>query len=349
MLEHERDSFPALVWADDRGWALFHAALRMCSIAISATYALEFLLTILIQGVFFYFSSIWHFLDGMIAIVCILLLPIDVKEFGCLSQPLEVLDISQCYGDEDGVWALFRSWRLLRFLKLLSTFPALAKQLTDVATSMRPVFGILALLALLILIYIGIGVNIFGGLLMEEAERALLLPGASVFVSLPSRDRAQDGQVYADRESETIKQVPSIILRLNSSRPLPYYLDIRTGFSNFATSLDPERPQQWGAVVGEAAADQVSITHVVPRSNFNTFYFAMTCVLQVVFNKQWARCAVPSNLSQYERCITGSLVSRGGERERPDGREVCGPGAPSLSPHLSPLVNPPGHSRSMPV
>jgi hypothetical protein len=123
MLEHERDSFPALLWANDRGWALFHAALRLSSIGIAATYILELLLTLITQGVLFYFSNIWQFLDGSIAIVCILLLPTEVKEFKCLSQPSEVLDIYGCYGAEDDVWAIFRSWRLLRFLKVLNTFP----------------------------------------------------------------------------------------------------------------------------------------------------------------------------------------------------------------------------------
>jgi len=43
----------------------------------------------------------------------------------------------------------------------------LAQQLANVLSSMRPVLGVLALLALLLLIYIGIGVNVFGGLLMQ--------------------------------------------------------------------------------------------------------------------------------------------------------------------------------------
>jgi len=164
-----------------------------------------------------------------------------------------------------------------------------------VAVSMRPVVGILALLALLLLIYIGIGVNIFGGLLMQEAQRSQLLPGSSVFVTVPIRQSTQDAKLYVAKEAEAIKNVPSIILYLNSSRPLPYYLDIRTGFSNFATNLDPDRPQQWGAESSVAAPDQVSITHVVPRANYNTFYFAMTCVLQVVFNKQWSRYGVSTH------------------------------------------------------
>jgi hypothetical protein len=161
----------------------------------------------------------------------------------------------------------------------LNTFPALAKQLTDVAVSMRPVVGILALLALLLLIYIGIGVNIFGGLLMQEAQRSQLLPGSSVFVTVPIRQSTQDAKLYVAKEAEAIKNVPSIILYL----------------SNFATNLDPDRPQQWGAESSVAAPDQVSITHVVPRANYNTFYFAMTCVLQVVFNKQWSRYGVSTH------------------------------------------------------
>ena len=320
MLEHERDSFPALLWANDRGWALFHAALRLCSIAIAATYILEMLLTLITQGVLFYFSSIWQFLDGSIAIVCILLLPTEAKEFKCLSQPSEVLDINSCYGAEDDVWAIFRSWRLLRFLKVLSTFPALAKQLTDVAVSMRPVLGILALLALLLLIYIGIGVNIFGGLLMQEAERSQLLPGSSVFVTVPIRQSTQDGQLYVAKEAGAIEKVPSIILYVNTSRPLPYYLDIRTGFSNFATNLDPKHPQQWGAASSVAAADQISITHIVPRSNYNTFYFAMTCVLQVAFNKQWSRYAVSTHTGSTQKCTTARKQPCRCSTARPESR-----------------------------
>ena len=83
-------------------------------------------------------------------------------------------------------------------------------------------------------------------------------------------------------------KVPCIIQDIDSRRGLEYQLDVRTGFSNFASSFDPRRPTEWAALEEEAAKGQVAITHTVPRENFNTFFFAMTCVLQVIFNKQWS-------------------------------------------------------------
>lgn len=113
MLEHERNSFPGKMWPSDNAFALFHASLRVCSITVSATYALEFLLVLLAEGPLFYFTNIWHFLDGAIALVCIFLLPVEVREFQCLSQPDELLVINACYRGEDGIWSLARSWRLV--------------------------------------------------------------------------------------------------------------------------------------------------------------------------------------------------------------------------------------------
>ena len=43
MLEHQRDSFPGQMWPSDAAFALFHASLRICSLAVSATYALQVL------------------------------------------------------------------------------------------------------------------------------------------------------------------------------------------------------------------------------------------------------------------------------------------------------------------
>jgi hypothetical protein len=57
---------------------------------------------------------------------------------------------------------------------------------------------------------------------------------------------------------------------------------LKTGFSNFASAFDADVPVQWAGLQGESAVGEVQITHIVPRDNFNTFFFAMTAVIQVV-------------------------------------------------------------------
>lgn len=156
--------------------------------------------------------------------------------------------------------------------------------------ALRPVIGVLALLSLLLLIYIGIGINAFGGLLMQPARKADLVAGGSVFVTVPWRSDSDNlEQISAlERVAREETKVPAIIEELDATRRLEYNLDVRTGFSNFASAYDPNRPKMRGAIQSEVAVGDVAVTHVVPRSNFNTFFFAMTCCLQVVFNKQWA-------------------------------------------------------------
>ena len=48
-------------------------------------------------------------------------------------------------------------------------------------------------------------------------------------------------------------KVPCIIQDIDSRRGLEYQLDVRTGFSNFASSFDPRRPTEWAALDEEAA------------------------------------------------------------------------------------------------
>ena len=66
----------------------------------------------------------------------------------------------------------------------------LAKQMLAVVASLRPVMGVLWLLALLLLIYIGVGINVFGGLLMLPARKADLALGGSVFATVTFGRRA---------------------------------------------------------------------------------------------------------------------------------------------------------------
>ena len=196
MLEHEANSFPGKMWPDFAGWAVFHAGLRGVSIAVSATYALEFGLVVLSEGIGHYFRSLWHFLDLAIAVVCIFLLPVEARELHCFIEAAAAhrdsvpFNVRSCYEAQGSIWSLARSWRLLRFLKLFSTFPELAKQMLAVVASLRPVMGVLWLLALLLLIYIGVGINVFGGLLMLPARKADLALGGSVFATVTFGRRA---------------------------------------------------------------------------------------------------------------------------------------------------------------
>jgi hypothetical protein len=40
--------------------------------------------------------------------------------------------------------------------------------------------------------------------------------------------------------------VAALLVEIDAGRRLPYYLDLRTGFSNFAGSFDVQQPKQWG-------------------------------------------------------------------------------------------------------
>jgi len=62
---------------------------------------------------------------------------------------------------------------------------------------------------------------------------------------------------------------------------------VRTGFTDWATDFDNARPREWMSMASASGVGDATISSTVPRSNFNTFFFAFTSVLQVVFNRGW--------------------------------------------------------------
>lgn len=79
---------------------------------------------------------------------------------------------------------VLRAFRLVRLVKFLRGFPELQKQVFILLDIVKSVLALLALLAVTLLIFAVLGMNLFGGKLTSDWDEALLQRGSTTYVDI---------------------------------------------------------------------------------------------------------------------------------------------------------------------
>ena len=99
-----------------------------------------------------------------------------------------------CEGGVGGA-SVFRAFRMVRIVKLLRALPGVQAQVAVLQETASAVGWLIVLIILFMFIFLVLGMNLFGGTLMQEWDAEGVALGAAVFVEFPDSDRLRYGRV----------------------------------------------------------------------------------------------------------------------------------------------------------
>ena len=199
----------------------------------------------------------------------------------CLLSAKSCLDVEKCSAGFG--FGLLRVFRLARLGKLLRKFPDMYKQLKAMGKSVGAVGALMVLIALFNIIFLILGMNVFGGSMVMEFDSGELGRGANVYVELPVdawRDERPPGMPGRPG------QIKGVDGENHADTPWQVCVLHSTGLER-QLGLD-ENGCVWASDDNEADfADQAVITGIVPRLHYDQIFYALITTFQIFTTANW--------------------------------------------------------------
>lgn len=276
----------------------YKAVLEGSNLFFSIIFVMELLIKLVGFGPKKYFysggtSSLWNNFDLVVVILGISEFVSVFENTVCLATAQNCLAAEQC--GSGNPFAVLRVFRLTRLGKLLRRFPDIYKQLAAIGKSMGAVLALMVLILLFLLIFTILGMNVFGGVMLMEFDAGEIMRGANVYVQLPwdpwndQRPAQMPGRrgVIIDVDAEQHTNTPWKV-EVWGSEGIAQELGLVSCNSvvNQAASAD-EVGCVWASDGGTALFNVGVITGIVPRLNFDTFFFSLITTFQVFTTANW--------------------------------------------------------------
>ena len=282
----------------DSSVMFFKTVLEGSNLFFSAIFLVELLIKLVGFGPkkFFYSagtSSIWNNFDLIVVILGISEFASVFENTVCLAIADNCLAAEQC--GSGNPFAVLRVFRLVRLGKLLRRFPDIYKQLAAIGKSMGAVAALMVLIMLFVLIFTILGMNVFGGAMLMEFDAGEIMRGANVYVQLP-RDPWNDERpaqmpgrrgVIIDVDTENHHDTPWKV-EVWGSKGIAHQLGLVSCDSIVDQAARADEVGCVWASDGTIALLNVGvITGIVPRLNFDTFFFSLITTFQVFTTANW--------------------------------------------------------------
>jgi hypothetical protein len=230
------------------------------------------------MGVRRYVSNAMNLFDAVIVVISMVEIPGILPTFECLiSTPMSECGALEACTGEGGSLMVLRTFRLVRVVKLLRAFPDVQKQIKIVISVLGSVAALNGLILLFLLIFCILGMNVFGGSMLDDFDSSALGLGAIVYVQVP-------GDPSAPTRYATI-----VGTDFENRSSHPWRVRIKYGEESEVRAelnLDSEGAL-WTAEMGMAPAGIPEIVSIVPRLNYDSLLNAAITTFQVLTVSNW--------------------------------------------------------------
>ncbi|KXJ05965.1 Sodium channel protein 1 brain [Exaiptasia diaphana] len=129
----------------------FKYVLDILNLVFTAIFLLEMVVKLMALGTVDYLQSRWNLFDGLIVVMSLIDTTFELAKFR-----------------ESAGTSIFRTFRLVRIMKLAQSWKTMGKLLATIANSVGPIGNITLILVLIIYIFAVMGVKVFGSSYTEE-------------------------------------------------------------------------------------------------------------------------------------------------------------------------------------
>ena len=271
-------------WGVNRSVLTYKAIIEGSNIIFACLFVVELLIKMLGLGPRLFLldpsTRILNLLDVLIVALSVSEVPSTFQHTKCYLQAETCFQAEQC-GAGTG-FAIMRVFRLIRLGKLLRKVPEIYKQCLAIEKSVSAVGALMTLLVLFILIFVILGMNVFGGVMTQEFDPAELMRGSNVYIELPldpyrtERPASMPGRRGVITDVDTVNHANNPWkVRVWKTRGLEHVLGL---------GLDRS---VWASDGGAPVANASVITGIVPRLNYDDFFSALITTFQIVTTEGW--------------------------------------------------------------
>eukprot|EP00960_Hanusia_phi_P014603 431203-Hanusia_phi.AAC.4 len=179
-----------------------------------------------------------------------------------------------------GFVSLLRALRLFRLVKLLSAFPELQKQVLILGEVVKSVFALIILMAFFLILFMILGMNLFGGLITMEWDATELQKGQEVFVTFVNDTNGgipRHGKIYQYNSSGTLAPWKVKI----------EFADVEPSVNHSVGGLLDREGMVWCSTLDETSGALPFISSIVPRFHYNNLGQAFLTSFQVLTICNW--------------------------------------------------------------
>lgn len=239
--------------------------------------------------------------DRNLNIFDVLVVGLGISEFPSVLENVRCLSAAEnCYLAEmcgsAGVFYVMRCLRLVRLLKLVRMFPDAYKQLRAVAAALMSIGALLVLIVLFVIIFLILGMNLFGGSLTMEFNGSKLQIGSNVYVELPV-------DPWIHMRPPNMPGRRGVIVDVDPAKPdTPWQVELwltegmrkqlNLSACNPKDASDQDKWSKgvgcvWAAPKDEDIQNAATITGIVPRYNFDQPLYALITTFQILTMENW--------------------------------------------------------------
>lgn len=307
----------AMAWDNECDFSLaecveFKLFLEQINLVFTVFFALELMIKLIGLGPLLYFKEASNAFDFIIVITSLIEIPAAMSALYCYNLPTQ--EVKQCVQDisSNGMSVLrsFRLARVMRIGKLVRAFPQIQKQLKVITKTIGAVSNLVALMLLFILIFAILGMGMMGGVSMDPLHSddldgvPSLLPGAYVRILTEDRRTMQTARIlHMDIVSmeEARKHWDGNVYEIEQG-VLRFDIEHWMACTEGCGGALHKREVIWDARDVEARYfDEVRsnmngtvIIGLAPRDNFDSFFFSMLTVFQLLTASDIADVMYPS-------------------------------------------------------
>jgi Ca2+-binding EF-hand superfamily protein len=225
-------------------------------------------------------SSLWNVFDVLIVALSVSEVKSVYENTKCFSEAQTCFAAEQC-GAASG-FSLLRVFRLARLGKLLRKIPDVYHQLVALGKSVAAVGALLTLILLFMLIFVVLGMSVFGGVMTIEYDAHELMLGSHVYVEVPL-------DAWRDRRPVSMPGRRGIIVDVDAEmRPLTPWKVVVWNAEGLQQQLGLDQDSAVWASDGHALVSNSSmITAIVPRLNYDDFFSAIITTFQILTTEAW--------------------------------------------------------------
>eukprot|EP00286_Rhodomonas_abbreviata_P000279 CAMPEP_0181291404 /NCGR_PEP_ID=MMETSP1101-20121128/1948_1 /TAXON_ID=46948 /ORGANISM="Rhodomonas abbreviata, Strain Caron Lab Isolate" /LENGTH=1755 /DNA_ID=CAMNT_0023395791 /DNA_START=9 /DNA_END=5276 /DNA_ORIENTATION=- len=265
----------------------FKGALEFANVFFAIVFLAEMIIKILGLGFNKYVSNYLNLFDALIVIASLVEIRLVVDTFFCYMEKKECREYEICEEGGGGGFTVLRTFRLVRVVKLLRAFPDVQKQIKILVSVFGSVAALNALMLIFLLIFCILGMNVFGGTVVEEWDPSTIALGSRVYVEFPWHD---GGSRYAT--------VVGMDHYNHSSSPWQVKVAFGEEEQVWKALNIPPDGMVWAADKESAGVGVPAIVDITPRMNFDDIIHAGVTVFQVLTLSNWNQnlySAVSSN------------------------------------------------------
>jgi len=165
----------------------FKGSLELSNVFFAFIFVVELSIKLIGLGFMKFVSNVSNLFDAVIVISSLVEVPGIFATFSCYNEPKPCVEYFECEGGGGGL-SVLRTFRLVRIVKLLRAFPDIQKQVAVLADVMKSVFALVILILIALVVFMVLGANVFGGMLVAEWDSGALTLGKQVFLQFPGDD-----------------------------------------------------------------------------------------------------------------------------------------------------------------